>query len=113
MVALGESTRRDPVKDLEHYLAGEYRAGVPWRLVARHTTRSGQALADRLVSRLEIANALRDLPYRQRRVIELLYEEDRPRSEVARRLRISERTAYNDKIAALAAMVRVIYCAPI
>ena len=112
MGALGDNqTGRDPVRDLEHYLAGEYRSGVPWRLVARHTTRSGQALADRLVSRLEIANALRDLPYRQRRVIELLYEHDRPVAEVAAALGISERTVYSDKTEALVAMVRVIYCA--
>jgi len=100
---------RDPVKDLAAYLAGEYRSGVPWRLTVRHTTATGQALADRLVSRLEVANALRALPHRQRRVVELLYEEDRPPAEVATRLGVSERTVYNDKMAALAAMVEVIY----
>lgn len=102
-------TGRDPVKDLEAYLAGEYRAGVPWRLTVRHTTATGQALADKLVSRLEVANALRSLPYRQRRVIELLYEDDRPAAEVATRLGISERTVYADRVEALTAMTRIIY----
>src|SRR5580765_2875730 len=80
---LGTNADRDPVRDLEAYLVGEYRAGVPWRLTVRPTTATGQALADKLVSRLEVANALRSLPYRQKRVVELLYEEDRPASEVA------------------------------
>jgi len=102
-------TGRDPVRDLEAYLVGEYRSGVPWRLTVRHTTATGQALADKLVSRLEVANALRSLPYRQKRVIELLYEEDRPAAEVATRLGVSERTVYLDRLEALAGMVKIIY----
>ncbi len=110
MSILGETDRgRSPVKDLEAYLVGEYRSGVPWRLTVRHTTATGQALSDRLVSRLEVANAIRQLTYRPRRVIELLYEEDRPVAEIADRLGISERTVYVVRGEALAAMARVIY----
>lgn len=102
-------THRGPVADLAAYLAGEYRAGVPWRLTVRHTTATGQELHDRLVSRLEVANALRCLSYRQRRVIELLYQEDRPVVEVAGLLGVSPRTVWADRLEALALMVRVIY----
>lgn len=109
MSVLGEDRGRTPVKELEAYLVGEYRAGVPWRLTVRHTTATGQALSDKLVSRLEVANALRLLPYRQRRVVELLYQEDRPAAEVAALLGVSERTVYADRLDALAAMVSVIY----
>jgi DNA-directed RNA polymerase specialized sigma24 family protein len=100
---------RSPVDDLAAYLAGEYRAGVPWRLTVRHTTATGQELHDRLVSRLEVANALRYLSYRQRRVIELLYDEDRPVVEVAGRLGVSPRTVWADRLEALGVMTRVIY----
>lgn len=109
MTALGDNPVADPVRDLEHYLAGEYRRGVPLRLVARHPTRTGQALADRLVSRLEVANALRQLPYRQRRVVELLYEADLPVDTVAVRLAIGRSTVYAVRLDALAAMARIIY----
>lgn len=102
-------TGRDPVKDLEAYLKREYAAGVPWRLTVRHPSATGYQLSDRVVSRLEVANALRTLPYRQRRVVELLYEEDRPAAEVATRLGISERTVYLDRVEAIAAMVKIIY----
>jgi len=100
---------RTPVADLAAYLAGEYRSGVPWRVTVRHPTASGQALSDRIVSRLEVAHALRGLSYRQRRVVELLYEEDRSVREVAGRLGVSARTVWSDRSEALAAMTRVIY----
>lgn len=104
-----ERRERNPVRDLEAYLRGEYRAGVPWRLTVRHPSATGYALSDRLVSRLEVAHALMLLPYRQRRVVELLYVEDRPAAEVATRLGVSERTVYLDRTDALAAMVAVIH----
>ena len=110
MSVLGDrDTDRDPVRDLEAYLKREYAAGVPWRLTVRHPSATGYQLSDRVVSRLEVANALRLLPYRQRRVIELLYEQDRPAAEVATRLGVSERTVYLDRQEALAAMVTIIY----
>jgi DNA-directed RNA polymerase specialized sigma24 family protein len=58
---------------------------------------------------LEVANALRYLSYRQRRVIELLYDEDRPVVEVAGRLGVSPRTVWADRLEALGVMTRVIY----
>lgn len=109
MSILGEATGREPVHDLAAYLVGEYRSGVPWRLTVRHTTATGQALADKLVSRLEVAHALQALPYRQRRVIELLYEEDQPVTAVAQQLGVSVRTVWADRLEALAAMVGIIY----
>jgi len=114
MGILGTNADRDPVRDLEAYLRGEYRYPdrYPGSVLMLHGRRSGgggSALSDRVVSRLEVANALRSLPYRQRRVVELLYAEDRPAAEVATRLGVSERTVYIERLAALAAMVRIIY----
>lgn len=102
------TTERSPVRDLEHYLAGEYRAGVPWRLTVRAPSATGYQLADRLVSRLEVANALRLLPYRQRRVVELLVLAGRDAAWVAGRLRVSERTVYLERAEALALMARLV-----
>ena len=111
MSALGAATPegRTRVADLAAYLAGEYRSGVPWRLTVRHPSATGQQLSDRMVSRLEVANALRTLPYRQRRVVELLYQEDLPVAEVAHRLGVSPRTVSSERHAALVAMVVLIY----
>ena len=102
-------TGRDPVKDLEAYLKGEYQKGMPLRMTVRVPSATGYQLRDQIVSRLEIANALRLLPLRQRRVIELLFEADRPAEEVAATLGVSERTVYDDRAKALAAMAQVIY----
>lgn len=62
-----------------------------------------------MVSRLEVASALRLLPYRQRRVVELLYQEDLPAVAVTCRLGVCERTVWADRAQALAAMAAVIY----
>jgi DNA-directed RNA polymerase specialized sigma24 family protein len=62
-----------------------------------------------MVSRLEVAHALRLLPYRQRRVIELLYQEDRPAGAVAAQLGVCERTVWTERMRALTAMAAVIY----
>jgi len=105
---LGDATT-DPVRDLGAYLAGEFRHGVPWRLTVRHPSATGYQLTDRLVSRLEIANALRLLPYRQRRVIELLCVADLPPATVATRLHVAERTVYADREQALALMALIIF----
>jgi DNA-directed RNA polymerase specialized sigma24 family protein len=99
----------DPVADLPAYLAGEYRAGESLRLTSRRSSATGQALSDRMVSRLEVAHALRFLPLRQRRVVELLYQEDMPAAEVAARLGVCVRTVWANRLAALAAMAGVIY----
>jgi RNA polymerase sigma factor (sigma-70 family) len=100
---------RDPVKDLEAYLRKEYSRGVPLRLTVRHPSATGYELSERIVSRLEVANALRWLPYRQRRVVELCYEQDLPAAEVGRLLGVSERTVYADRDKALNEMTRIIY----
>ena len=65
--------------------------------------------SDRLVSRLEIANAVRMLPYRQKRLIELHYADGLPLDAVCRRLRISESTFYREQRAALEAVVAVVF----
>jgi DNA-directed RNA polymerase specialized sigma24 family protein len=111
MAVLGgvEGRHHTPTRDLGAYLHGEYRAGVPWRLTVRHASATGYELSDRVVSRLEIANALRLLPYRQRRLIELHYGYDLSRAEVCRRLAVSESTFHRDQAEALRVMVTAIY----
>jgi len=111
MAVLGSTDRvwDTPTRDLGAYLRGEYRAGVPWRTVNRHPSATGYELSDRVVSRLEIANALRFLPWRQRRLVELSYAQDRPRTEVCTLLGISEATFYRDQAEALAAIVARVY----
>jgi len=108
VTALGDATT-DPVRDLARYLAGEFRHGVPWRLTVRHPSATGYQLTDRLVSRLEVASALRLLPYRQRRVVELLCVADLPIGRVAQRLHVAERTVYADREQALALMALIIF----
>jgi DNA-directed RNA polymerase specialized sigma24 family protein len=99
----------NPVADLAAYLAGEFQAGEPLRLTSRRASGAGQSLSDKMVSRLELANALRLLPYRQRRVVELLYGEDMPAGAVAGRLGVCKRTVWADRLLALTAMAAVIY----
>jgi len=96
-------------EDLLHYLKGEFQKGVPLRVTTRRSDAVGRALAEREVSRLEVLSALQQLPYRQRRVVELLYIESVPSDEVADRLGISERTVYSDRADALGLMANVIY----
>ncbi len=107
--AAGSTRHHTPTRDLGAYLHGEYRAGVPWRLTVRHPSATGYELSDRIVSRLEIANALRLLPYRQRRLIELHYGDDLTRGEVCRRLAVSESTFHRDQAEALRHIVSVVY----
>jgi len=112
MAVLGDTDRvryTTPTRDLGAYLRGEYRAGVPWRLTVRHPSATGYELSDKLVSRLEIANAVRFLPWRQRRLVELSYAQDLCRTEVCTRLGISEATFYRDQAEALAAIVARVY----
>lgn len=99
----------DPRRDLAHYLAGEFAAGYPIRLTTWRADAVGQQLSDREVSRLEVLSALSRLPYRRRRIVELLYVDDRPWREVARRLHISETTLARERAAALQAMIAIIY----
>lgn len=98
-----------PERDLAHYLIGEYQAGEPMRLTSWRPSETGQQLSDRLVSRLEVQSALRLLPYRRRRIVELRFLEDRPVGQVAERLGISERTLYAEQHEALRTLVSAIY----
>ena len=104
-----DGTRPDPVRDLAHYLEGEYRDGRPYVVSGRRPDQTGRQLTDRMVSRLEVENAIRYLPYRQRRVIALRYGEDQPVAEVCRVLGISLPTYARDRIEALKAMADAIY----
>jgi DNA-directed RNA polymerase specialized sigma24 family protein len=101
--------RSTPTRDLAAYLHGEYRAGVPWRLTVREPSKTGYQLHDRVVSRLEIAAALRLLPWRQRRLVELHFEAGLTRVAVCGRLAISEATFHRDKAEALRTLVGAIY----
>jgi DNA-directed RNA polymerase specialized sigma24 family protein len=82
---------------------------VPWRLTSRTPDATGQQLSDRMVSRLEIANALRVLPYRQRRVVELYLIEGKSKVMVCDRLRISAATLCREMREALDTIIAVVY----
>lgn len=67
-------------------------------------------MSDRLVSRLEVANAVRWLPYRQRRILELRYVEDGLTVEqTCRRLNLKRSCYYSQLNQALDAMVERVY----
>jgi DNA-directed RNA polymerase specialized sigma24 family protein len=104
-----QGRRPDAHRNLAHYLRGEYRHEVPWKLTTRTPDATGRQLSDRMVSRLEIANALRLLPYRQRRVIELYVIEDKSKVMVCDRLRISAATLCREMRAALETIIAVVY----
>lgn len=106
---LNQNESLSPLRDLAHYLNGEFRLGLPLRLTTWHPDSTGQQLSDRMVSRLELLVALRRLPYRQRRVIELLYVEDKNWLEAAEQLHIANDTLASERIAALARMIAMIY----
>ena len=112
MAVLGSTERRrydTPTRDLSAYLHGEYRAGVPWKLTVRHPSATGYQLSDRIVSRLEIANAVRLLPYRQRRIVEMTFEQGWSPVRVCLALSISTATFHRDKAEALRTVVGVVY----
>jgi DNA-directed RNA polymerase specialized sigma24 family protein len=101
--------RPTPVRDLVDYLSGEFASGHPLRLTSSRPDTTGQTLSDRMVSRLELLNAVRYLPYRQRRLVELRFCEQLPVHEVCQRLGIAERTYYRDQLEALEAICSVVY----
>jgi DNA-directed RNA polymerase specialized sigma24 family protein len=103
------SRQPDPVADLAAYLGGEYRLGEPLRVAVRRPNGSGSATDEWLVPALEVGAAHRSLPLRQRRVVELLYQDDLPAIEVASRLGVCTRTVWSDRVQALTAMAGVIY----
>ena len=112
MAVLGSTERRrydTPTRDLSAYLHGEYRAGVPWKLTVRHPSATGYQLSDRIVSRLEIANTVRLLPYRQRRIVELTFEQGWSPVRVCLALSISTATFHRDKAEALRTVVGAVY----
>lgn len=98
-----------PDRDLAAYLRSEFQTGEPMALTTRDATATGRALSDRMVSRLEVETALRWLPWRQRRVVELRFVADLPVREVCQRLNISPATLYEEQNRALEAMVDLIY----
>lgn len=107
--ASGEWVLADPVRDLAHYLEGEFRDGRPYAPTGRRPDRTGRQLTDRMVSRLEVENAMRFLPYRQRRLIALRYGEGLSVVEVCRILGCSPQTYARERLAAIEAMVLAIY----
>ena len=96
-------------RDLGAYLHGEYQAGAPFKITERHPTKTGYQLSDKIVSRLEIANAVKLLPYRQRRIVEMVFEQGKSRQQVCRALSISDATFHREKAAALLAIVGTVY----
>lgn len=98
-----------PTRDLGAYLRGEYLNGAPLKLTERHPTKTGYELSDRIVSRLEIANAVRLLPYRQRRIVEMVFEQGLSRQQACHALSISDATFHREKAAALRTIVGAVY----
>ena len=105
----GEGEMPTAEQDLETYLAGEFQAGEPLRLVGSRCDAVGRRITDRVVSRLEVLSAMTALPLRQRRGLELRYVEGLGTGEAARRLGISTSTLYADRREALRAMAARIY----
>jgi DNA-directed RNA polymerase specialized sigma subunit len=99
----------DPRRDLLHYLAGEFASGEPMRIAGSEPDATGRSLTDRMVSRLEVLTALRRLPYRQRRVIELRFRDGRSVQDVCGRLRIGKTAYYRYQEDAVETMVAAIY----
>ena len=105
--ALGIEPR--PERDLLHYLASEFQEGVPMRVTNWRASATGQQLSDREISRLEVLHAIRILPWRQRRVIELRYVDGLTVDMTAERLRTSRDTVQRETAAALRTMAQIIY----
>lgn len=107
----GVLTRRpDPERDLIHYLrSNEFRDNIPWKIASRQPDRTGLRVTDRIVSRLEVHNALSRLPARQRRTIELLYVEDLDRPDVLYRLGVSSDTLTREHRSAIRQLVDWIF----
>lgn len=99
----------DPRRDLLHYLQGEFAAGEPLRLASSEPDATGRSLTDRMVSRLEVMLALKRLPYRQRRLVELHFSEGRTVEDVCKRLSIGKTSFYRHQEEAITTMVDAIY----
>ncbi len=106
---LGEDAMPTQAEDLRQYLSGEFQKGEPLRITSRHCDRVGRQLADQEVSRLEVLNAIQQLRYRQRRVIELLYVDNACLGDAVSSMGISARTLYRERNEALIAMTEIIY----
>jgi DNA-directed RNA polymerase specialized sigma24 family protein len=105
----GDDNMPSAAQDLGQYLAGEFRKGAPYQIVARECDRVGRRISDREVSRLEVVSAMRSLRHRQRRILEKLYVDDVPAEQAAADLDISTSTLYRERREALKSMADVIY----
>lgn len=99
----------DPRRDLLHYLGGEFAAGEPMQISSSEPDGTGRSLTDRMVSRLEVMLALKRLPYRQRRVIELRFADGQTVQQVCERLSIGKTAYYRYQEEAIDAMAGAIY----
>lgn len=100
----------DPRRDLLHYLdSNEFQGGEPMRISGSEPDATGRALTDRMVSRLEVMLALKKLPWRQRRLMELRYCDGRAVLEVCDRLKIGKTAFYRYQEEAIVSMVGAIY----
>lgn len=105
----GREFHNDPVKDLSDYLAGPFLSGLPLRITTWQPDATGQQISDAMVSRLEVVKAIGRLPNHLYWVVRMLYEQEEPPAEVARVLRVSERTVWRRRLEAVEAMVPMIY----
>ena len=99
----------DPRRDLLHYLGGEFAAGEPMQLACSRLDTTGRTLTDRMVSRLEVQVAIKALPYRLRRLMELRYEHGHPVLETCALLGICRSSFYCYQDEALAAIIAQVY----
>lgn len=106
-LAFGEKLRA--TRALRHYLQGEYQT-LPLKLHSGRTASdTGLRLSDRIVSRLEVGQALQALEYRPRRCLELRFFEGLTVEEAAEILHCSTSTVVKETSQALALMARDIF----
>ena len=115
MAVIGD---REPATSREAEVIGAIRAAFSpgneyaVRITGRATDRTGRALADRFVTRLEIKAALKRLPMRQMIVLFERFGQDKNTTETARKLSLSYNTVATDEAAGLQGMVRILWDEP-
>lgn len=97
----GREISPTPEQVLLRYLHGPYQDGRPFQINAAATSKTGRQLADRIVSRLEVAWAFSQLPREERKVMECLFDEGLSRRETCLKLSLDDRAMHDYRNAAL------------
>ena len=97
----GREVSPTPEDVLLRYLHGAYQDGRPLQINAAATSKTGRQLADRVVSRLEVAWAFAQLPREERAVMECLFDHGMSRKQTCLRLSMDDRTMHDHRNRAL------------